>query len=98
MLLGGQESQQFRQSNLNRFPDDIQIDVEVAISDPVTQSRACCAGSRSYGTGLFKNLLTKFQRKVSRRQQVDCNSKQIFKLDLKPAEIKQGGTGQGIHQ
>ena len=35
MLLGGQDSQQLRQGNLNRFPDDIQVDVEIAISNRI---------------------------------------------------------------
>lgn len=60
MLLAGQESQQLRQSNLNRVPDDIQIDVEVAMSDPVTHPAHAAPGSLSVLSREFRKPIHYF--------------------------------------
>ena len=50
------------------------------------------------GSRLIKHLLTKFHWQVTGRQHFDCNAQQVFKLNLKSAQIKKRRAGQRVNQ
>lgn len=57
------------------------------------------SGARhSYGPCLPQDTCTHPFREVAGRQYIDSDSKQLFKLDLKAAQIEQGCSRQGINQ
>jgi hypothetical protein len=45
-----------------------------------------------------KNLCSKAERQVFRRQQIDFNAEQFLKLGLQAAKIEQGGAGECVDQ
>lgn len=50
------------------------------------------------GARLIKHLLTKFHWQVAGGQHLDRNTQQVFKLNLKSAQIKKRRAGQRVNQ